>query len=295
MVAILQKKLSIYLKLLNYPQFKKLLPIKMRLKKKIVIIGARGFVGEYLTNGLKKRGNVSLTLIDKNEESGQLEDNIDCLVLLYQPDLALTKNITKHELGIKKIVFASTLLLYPDSDIKQKEEYALDPLTDYEKNKLAEENLLSNYAQKSQTKLCIIRFANIYGDVKNRGIIQKILNAILTAEKFTINGSGNQKRDYLFIEDAIRILESLIFVQQKKSVEVFNVCNGKSYSTHQLITAIETLTKKKLLIVQGPGVKEKVNIVGNNQKVTKFTKQKPIFNLKKGLLKTYQNYLRQAT
>lgn len=287
----------------------------MRSKKEIVILGGTGFIGDALTSALNTRDNINLSIIYKNsfknhklpnvkyyqinaskqgKKLGKIINNSECLIILSQPDKQLIENITKFGFGIKKIIYASTLLLYPNSHQKQNENSSLEPFNDYEEDKLAEEKLLATYAKTHNTKLCIVRLTNIYGDVKNKGIIQKIFSALLNNKEIAINGSGNQLRDYLFIDDVIPPLVYLLLSNQEKPLEIFNICSAKGQTLNSVISIIEEITDKKLLRLKGKAVKEKKMIIGDNKKIIKFSGFKPQFNLKNGLKRTYQNNLKHG-
>lgn len=300
---------------MNFPLFKKssLIKIIMKTKHRVVILGGTGFIGNSLSGILYTNDNIELSIIHKNpliqnkfpgvkyyqtdvtkqdKKLGKVISNIDCLVILSQPQLDLINNIITFSSKIKKIIYASTLLLYPDSPHKQDEDSLLKPINNYEKSKLKEEQLLQSYAKTHNTKLCIVRLTNVYGNVKNRGIVQKIFTAILNNEQLTINGSGNQLRDYTFIEDVINPLQHLILSSQNKSVEIFNICSGEAHTLNEVISIIEEITGKKLKRVKGEAIKEKTMIIGDNTKIVRLSRIKPQFNLREGLTKTYYNNLK---
>ena len=290
-------------------------------KKKVVIIGGTGFIGSNLTAKLKEKDNFSLSVIYKknppqskitnvkyydvdqlidNEQLNKVVNNTDCLILLHQPDISLLQQLIITQKGIKKIIYASTLLLYKqvcclhnkDSNQKQDENSSIYPLSDYEIKKAEEEKLLSDYAQKNGIDLYITRLANVYGDIKNRGIIQILLNAISKGEKITINGDGTQIRDYIFIEDVVAVLEFLTFAKPKKIINIFNICSGEGHDINEIISTLEKITKKKLSQRHGPPLLEKNSIIGENKKIIEFSRIHPQFSLYDGLVKTYENYLK---
>ena len=289
----------------------------MKGKCKVVLVGGTGFIGEYLSASLSKK-NISLSVISKNpplqnrisnnksstvkyfqidaandgQKFGEVIKNADCLVLLNQPEKKVLENLIEFGSGVKKIVYASTILLYEDSNIPLSETSPLNPTTDYDQTKFEEENILSEYAKKQNIILSIARLSNVYGDIKNRGIVQKIFSSILNNKKFIINGDGNQKRDYIFVEDVVLYLEDLILLSENKPIDIFNICTGDGTTINELISNIEKVTKKKLLYQKGPSIKEKKVLIGDNQKIIELTGKKPFYNLEDGLKKAYQNNLK---
>lgn len=281
--------------------------------KKVVILGGTGFIGDYLVKSILKNGKANLSVIYKNNPPqkklpqinyvridggkngkvlGEIIRCIDCLIILTSPNIDLIKNVIKYSSKVKKIIYASTILLYSDSHKPQTESAKLKPINDYEKGKVIEEKLLKNFANLGKTKLTIARLTNVYGDIKNRGIIHKIFHSLINNEKFVINNDGNQIRDYIFVEDAAMYLAFLTFAKQNSKVEIFNICTSLVYSIKDLISEVEILSGKKLKIEKGLTVMEKINVIGDNIKIIKASNLKPKFSLELGLKKTYQNYFK---
>jgi len=283
----------------------------MRDSFKVILVGGTGFIGDYLSANLAKKG-INLLVISKNppkqnqlsninysqvdtindgKQFGETVNNADCVVLLHQPEKKVIENLIEFSSGIKKILYASSILLYDDSQAPLKETSKLNPLSDYDQKKFEEENILSEYAKRQNVILTIARLSNVYGNIKNRGIVQKIFNALLNDKRFIINGDGNQIRDYIFIEDVASYLEDLVILSSKP-IDTFNICSGKGYSINELISFIEKVSGKKINSQNGPAIEEKNILIGDNKKIIEFSHKKPRFDLEEGLRKTYQNNLR---
>lgn len=282
--------------------------------KKIVTIGGTGFIGSYLTNKISKRKNINLSVIyrtikpDKTlpkvnylqidgskdgKKLGEIIKDSDFLLILTQPNKQLIKNIIKYGSNIRKIIYTSTMLLYADTESPHNEDSLIKPLTEYEHNKYNEELLLIKFAKKYRVKFCIARLANVYGDIQNRGIIQKIFNSLISNSKFIINGDGEQKRDYIFINDVAKLLELLTFSKQKEIIDIFNICTGKYYSINNVMGLIEKISNRKLLIQKNPSIVEKRYILGDNTKIMKLINHFTFTSLRSGLRKTYERSLEQ--
>ena len=284
-------------------------------RKNILLIGGTGFVGSYLARKLLKEPAVNLSVIhasalaekpfpsvsyhqmDLTQENGQLRDitnRADTIMILTQPNELIIQNIIaaiRDSATPKKIVYLSTLLLYPDSENPQKEETLPEPISIYEEKKFLEEKLLAGFVNGKHIVLSIVRLANVYGDVKNNGVIAQIFQSLMEGKTLIINGQGNQKRDYIFLEDAAELLECFIFHEQKVSIEVFNICTGIAYTVNELIEKIEKVTKQKVSYSNGPAVLEKQIIIGDNSKILNLSEYRLKYDLAKGLKKTYTNFL----
>jgi UDP-glucose 4-epimerase len=282
---------------------------------KILLIGGSGFIGEYLTKKIsakknceiivvynsaflkEKFTNVSYVKTDLTKPDKGLKETVnlvDAIVIMTQPNEKIIDNLIKTikpESFLKKIIYLSTILLYDNFIGKQDESFSLNPATDYERGKFQEENKLSKFIRKNDLKLCIVRLSNVYGDIKNKGLINFIFLSLLNEKPMIINGEGGSVRDYIFIEDVVNWLDFLIFWNQKKKEEIFNICTGKGYSVKEVVNTVEKIVGKKVEKINGPAALEKKKIIGNNDKIVNISSMNPRYNLKKGLKKTRESYL----
>ena len=89
-----------------------------------------------------------------------------------------------------------------------------------------------------------------FQEFMERGIPSKIMdpqcNSIifLKLNTFSIWGNGEEKRDYIYIND----LNNIIFKLSNNSFQgVVNVCSGKPYSFSEIIKILKLFQKKKKL------------------------------------------------
>src|SRR3989344_526774 len=285
---------------------------------RILLIGGTGFIGEYVTKELarlhhkvyvvhksplkakNKFGGVRYFRTDLNLQNTQLKrifKRVDVLVTLIQPDLRQMKNVILAARGakeLKKIVYLSTLLLYPDSASPQKETAAPKPVTQYERKKYKEESMISRFAKKENYPLTVLRVATVYGDVKNKGIVNRVFLSLIRRDDLTIRGgrSNLNLRDYIFVEDAAKLIAFFILSKQKKPLEVINISTGRGYSVHDLVGRIEAITGGKAEFKTGKPISDKNINIGDNKKMKALSQYKFKHNLTTGLKKTYKNYLK---
>ena len=278
-----------------------------------LLIGGNGFIGQYLARQLIAHNHQVMIVhssdwsmddviatteyyqIDYAKAYNRLADiaqNIDVVVILTRPDISKIKNIIAALTSskVKKVVYLSTILLYPDSADSYSEDVAIDPKTEYEKLKDQEESLLKKFSDEHGCQLCVARLANVYGDVKNRGVIHHIISAALSGSPFTVYGSGEQRRDFIFIEDAVKLLTKLIEVADHDASGIFNICTGRGYSVIELIRRVENLTNKKIHYKMGKGSAEKNCVIGLSKKMSDIFCVAASCDIDEGLIKTYANY-----
>lgn len=288
------------------------------LEKKILLVGGTGFIGQYLSHRLAVEDNditvfhfsplsrgkkikgiryckVDLTQLSSLPLIKPLTESAGIIVIMTQPSPLIINNIISSigpKNNLEKIVYLSSLLIYPDSPAKNNENIIPAPETDYEKNKYREELLISDFCKTSGIRLCIARLSNVYGDVQNKGIVNRIFSSLIEGTPLTIYGDGSNIRDYIFIEDAINLLKFLIFRDQKNSQEIFNICTGNGYALLDLIKAVEDIARAKISFINKDPVQEKKISIGDNQKILNSMHYKFEYNLTGGLRKSYNNYLK---
>jgi len=277
-----------------------------------LVIGGSGFIGEYLCRALVQDGVIAAVRpgmdekekiagvrygeidLDKNYlELKKIMNEVDKIVWAIQPDIWRMQNILsviKDFGNIKKIVYLSTLLVYPDSIRKQNEEAVPEPKTDYEKAKFGEEKVLEEFVKSKNCHLCIARLGNVYGDVKNKGVLNQLMLSLLNDTPFNLSGNGKNVRDYIFVEDAANLLAGLVKIDNASQIEKFNVCVGNGHSIYDLIGLLEDIACKKIKILSIDKIDKSKSVLGDNQKVAEVLNWAPNYGLTEGLKKTYNNY-----
>src|SRR3989344_445979 len=95
----------------------------------------------------------------------------------------------------------------------------------------------------------VLRFSNVYGPNCKpflNSIIATLVFQTGSGQVLTINGDGNQKRDYVFVADAVHALVDAIKYIPRKNYEVFDICAGKLTSLNEIIAVLERIRGKKI-------------------------------------------------
>lgn len=283
----------------------------------ILLIGGNGFIGTYLARRLCKNQKLRVSIVHihplirreqlprvkyyrintskKSSVLSALIKRASVIVILTRPNTAIIRTILEAVSAarqLKKIVYTSTLLVYPDLPRLHTESDSLEPESQYERAKVLEERLLVRGLRRTDVGLCIARLSNVYGDVKNRGLIHWIFSAALHNEKFVMNGNGTQVRDYIYVDDVARFMVFLILRKQESSVEIFNIATGRGYTIRQLIGHIQRITRRHVYFTEGPQQSEKHSSVGSNKKILQCSKYLLPHTLTWGLKRAYTNYLK---
>jgi UDP-glucose 4-epimerase len=155
--------------------------------------------------------------------------------------------------GVQKVIFSSTSAVYENCNTYPLVEDSVEkePNLIYSMSKKACESICSSYVENYDMDIVTLRFFNVYGphqDFKRKhpplmGYITKCLMQDIEPKFFS---DGNQKRDYVYVDDVIRMVE-LIMPRTDISGEIFNVCTGTAYSVREIYEKYQLAFGKTLL------------------------------------------------
>lgn len=151
-------------------------------------------------------------------------------------------NIMEKNNVTKIVFFSSGGTVYGNRELKN-ESMPLGPLSFYGYSK----QIIEEYLQlkvNSKIKYLILRPSNPFGKFQNingnQGLIAVTLKKLLNNEEILIYGDGNSVRDYIPIEDLVKITCQLI--KNNKWNEIYNVGSGSVYSVNEIIKKLEKIT-----------------------------------------------------
>lgn len=249
---------------------------------KYIITGGLGFIGSHLIERLKEKKIINIDncyssinnleyikddIRNKNIEKYFDEDDIvihlaaisslpECQndpELAYDINVKGTVNILEiaRKKKIKKIIFASTSAVYENTkNFPCKEEDNINPLLIYSLTKKHCEDICLSYVKNYDMDINIIRFFNTYGG--NQNYLRKsppltiyIVDKLLKNQIPILHSDGEQKRDYLYIED---LLDLIIKIIEKDNIkgEIFNACSGILVSVNQIYKIIKEILKSDI-------------------------------------------------
>jgi nucleoside-diphosphate-sugar epimerase len=227
----------------------------------------------------------SFTPKDKNESNLSYE--------IYSSNIAGTNNLLNSLPNIpEKIIFSSTLDVYSkDIDIIT-EDSSLSSNSFYSCSKLFTEYLIKDYCMINKSKFIILRLGHIYGpgEFKYKKFIPTIIKNILKDEDIIIFGDGENKRDFLYVSDAVDAITRALYLDINES-QILNIVNGKSYSLNYYLSVIFDLLKynKKPLYKNTDTIESSYSF--NNEKMINILGNFKFYNIKDGILNEI-NYLK---
>jgi len=191
--------------------------------------------------------------------------------------------------GIEKLIYASTSGVYGHLALEQSvnEEILVDPHTSYAMAKRYNEIYLASLFEEKGINSIALRFFNIYGlRQDNRMVIPRFIEQAMKGEPLTVYGTGEQTRDFTYVEDAINCTINL--AKNVQGFEIFNIANEKEATIEELAKEIIRLLNSKSEIhhIEAPKKRYDYEVgrrYGSSEKLLTHTGYKPSTGLQEGL------------
>jgi dTDP-glucose 4,6-dehydratase/UDP-glucose 4-epimerase len=120
------------------------------------------------------------------------------------------------------------------------EEFSTGPLSPYGKHKLMAEEICKEYFTHFSVKTCSLRIFSAYGPGLKKQILWDIYQKSLKGNVISLFGTGNETRDFVYIDDIVRGIETVL-MSGNFEAGVYNVGSGKEISILELT---DILTKE---------------------------------------------------
>jgi len=146
--------------------------------------------------------------------------------------------------GVKRFVYSSSSSVYGDVEkLPTPEEHGLNPMSPYALQKLIGEQYCKLYSDLYEIETVCLRYFNVYGERQNiegayKLVISIFTEQLLNGEPMTINGDGEQRRDFTYVGDVVDANIKAGFNVKipifKCEGDIFNIGNGDNRSVNQI-------------------------------------------------------------
>jgi UDP-glucose 4-epimerase len=231
-----------------------------------------------------------------------MDDPFTDLDVNLRGNLVLLNAMREENLG-GKLVFVSSRLAYgsggPDP---VREDRVPDPLCVHAVHKLAVEQYLDLYGRIYGLRATTARLTNPYGPGQPSsrtayGVVNRMIHLALTDQTLPIYGDGLQRRDYIYIDDAVEALLALGAAPQSQG-RVYNVGSGIGTPLVEMARAIvEIAGAGRLAFTDWPAIAEKIetgDFVADVSRIQHDLGWSPRVPLAGGLQRTVAHYKAHA-
>jgi nucleoside-diphosphate-sugar epimerase len=240
---------------------------------RITLIGGSGFVGTRLATRLLAVGH-DVTIADKNDSkkyphlyryadvrepdslkkalagsdavinlAAEHRDDVTPKSLYDEVNVIGAKNVCTvcTKLGIKKIIFTSSVAVYGFAPVRTDETGAVNYFNDYGRTKwLAEEKYRAWLTTDATNSLTIIRSTVIFGE-QNRGNVYNLLWQIASG-KFLMVGKGTNVKSMAYIENIAAFIEYNL--NNPPGEHLFNYIDKPDFDMNVLVAEVYRILGK---------------------------------------------------
>jgi len=269
--------------------------------KNVLVVGASSYIGTFLCNYFreKKNGVVQLSTAECNLlDPASVRDFFSTLpqkeyvvvflatvnrpkansIESFKDNINMLENFVQNiDLNnISSLIYFSSVKVYGDQpELPISEKTITNPIDWYSLSKLNSEWMLDYYLRE-ELPITILRIPGIYGkSQRERSIIGNFIEDIRQNRKVEIFGTGLSQRDYVFVNDLVRIVEQIVLAPKNKEVELLNIATGKSYSILEILEKIRSVLEIDFVVEYS--VREE-SIFDLKFDTTKFVNVLPSFN-----------------
>lgn len=158
--------------------------------------------------------------------------------------------------GVEHVYFASTGgAIYGDSGRELcSEADPTHPVSPYAIGKLSIENYLQYFRAKFGLESTTFRISNPFGPRQHidrkQGLIPIVLRQVALGLPVTRLGDGGMVRDYIYVEDLVRMIEPV--VQQGSRSSVYNMGSGEGRTVSSVLETIREVTGRDFEVLEAP-------------------------------------------
>ena len=157
-----------------------------------------------------------------------------------------TLNVLKcaSDAGVRRVVYSASSSAYGNTEkLPSVESDPINPMSPYGAQKYYGEVMCKMFSEVYGLETVSLRYFNIYGERQNVGgayamVIGIFADQKLRGEVMTINGDGEQRRDFTYVGD---VVNANILASQSENVgngEVINIGNGDNRSINDIADMI---------------------------------------------------------
>ena len=143
---------------------------------------------------------------------------------------------------VKRFVFASSGAPIGECTPPIHEELAPHPVSPYGASKLAGEGYCSAFSRTFGLDTVALRFGNVYGpgSTHKSSVVAKFIRQAMEGETLEIYGSGQQTRDFIFMDD---LLDAVCKAANTPNIggEIFQIATNKETTVNHLVELMRPL------------------------------------------------------
>jgi len=283
--------------------------------KRVLILGHNGFIGRYLFPYFVAKEpekeiigrsfpEIDLTCFEETRKISNLFDQKTAVIMcsfikkqygdnidLFKKNMSMIMNLCRviEERPVKRFIYFSSAEVYGD-DIENTDITELTPVnpsTYYGIAKYAGEKLFRKIIHKNNgLSFIVLRLPLVYGpsDPSHCYGPSGFIYSTIIGKEIKIWGKGEELREFVFIDDVIKIVYGLTFSDYTGEV---NIASGNSGSFMDILDIIRKISTSKIKVSFQPRTKPKVDIKFRKLQLLELLPKYKFTSLVSGIRKTF--------
>src|SRR5215469_1370106 len=213
-------------------------------------------------------------------------------------DGTATVLVAARDAKVRRVVYAASSSAYGDTPTLPKHEVMTpNPISPYAVAKLASEYYMTSFFRCYGLETVSLRYFNIFGPRQDpsspySGVLAKFITQMLRGEQPTMNGDGEQSRDFTYIDNAVEAnLLACKAPVERVAGQVFNTATGRRITLNEVFELLQGLTSYKGQAKHGPersgDIKHSLADISKTEAALGY---KPIVDFEEGLKRTVEWY-----
>src|ERR1700757_1886390 len=211
--------------------------------------------------------------------------------------------VAARDAKVKRVVYAASSSAYGDTPTLPKhEEMKPDPISPYAVAKLASEHYMISFYRCYGLETVCLRYFNIFGPRQDpsspySGVLAQFITQMLRGQPPTINGDGEQSRDFTYIDNAVEAnLLACKAPATRAAGQIFNVATGRRVTLNETFKLLEPMTSYSGEPKYGPERSGDIkHSLADISKAEADLGYKPTVHFEEGLRRTVEWYRKQTS
>lgn len=193
---------------------------------------------------LVQRATANVDTVFHLAAMSRIQPSIVDPLLAWQQNIIGTGNVLEacRRNGVKRVVYSASSSAYGNRNTPPlKEDMPTECLNPYSLSKKCGEEMMDVYRTLYGMSTISLRYFNVYGPRHQEEGNYATVIAIFRrqkrlAQKLTVVGDGEQRRDFTFVGDVVRA--NMMAMMNREATGVFNVGCGKNYSINEVASLV---------------------------------------------------------
>jgi UDP-glucose 4-epimerase len=173
------------------------------------------------------------------------------------------------------------------------EDHPIMPICPYGASKHAVEHYLYLYKVNYGLNYIVIRYPNVFGPRQDphgeAGVVAIFIGQMLSHEPTTINGDGNQERDFVYVTDCARA--NLLALTSGNQSNIYNLGSGRGTSINEVFDRLKRITSYRPEPIHAPAkIGETRRIYLKAERALLELGWQPTVTLEEGLVRTVEHF-----